>query len=72
MIKQGTIVEWKWGNGTATGTVDETHHEQITRTINGNEVTRKGSKDNPAYVIKQEDGTTVLKLQSEVSRADTA
>ena len=32
-------------------------------------VTRKGSDDDPAYVIEQDDGTTVLKLQSEVQRA---
>ena len=32
-------------------------------------MTRKGSDDDPAYVIEQEDGTTVLKLQSEVERA---
>ena len=35
----------------------------------GEKVTRKGSDDDPAYVIEQEDGTTVLKLQSEVERA---
>lgn len=29
---------------------------------------RHGSDDNPAYVIEQEDGTTVLKLQSEVEK----
>ena len=27
---------------------------------------RHGSDDDPAYVIEQEDGTTVLKLRSEV------
>ena len=32
-------------------------------------VTRHGSDDDPAYVIEQEDGTTVLKLQSEVEKA---
>ncbi|HEU4336601.1 MAG TPA: HVA1 family protein [Nocardioides sp.] len=35
----------------------------------GEKVTRKGSDDDPAYVIEQDDGTTVLKLQSEVQRA---
>ena len=31
---------------------------------------RHGSDDDPAYVIEQEDGTVVLKLRSEVERAD--
>jgi hypothetical protein len=70
MIREGTEVKWKWGDGHATGKVESTHEEEITRTSKGNEVTRKGSKDDRALVIKQEDGTTVLKLQSEVERVD--
>lgn len=71
MIKKGTIVKWAWGNGSATGKVEEIHHSRISRTIDGSDVTRNGSDDDPAYVIAQEDGTTVLKLQSEVSRAES-
>lgn len=70
MIRQGTKVEWKWGNGTATGKVKETFTEKVTRTIKGSEVTRDGSEDDKALLIEQEDGDQVLKLQSEVSRAD--
>lgn len=70
MIKEGTQVTWKWGNGTAKGTVQSTFTKEITRTIDGNEITRKGEKGNKALYIKQEDGQHVLKLESEVSRAD--
>lgn len=69
-IRKGTRVAWEWGNGTAEGTVQSTHTEKITRTIKGSEVTRNGSADDPALVIEQDDGTTVLKLHSEVDRAD--
>jgi hypothetical protein len=69
MIKTGSTVKWKWGNGTAEGKVTEVHHDKVTRTTKGSEVTRNGSDDDPAYVIEQEDGTEVLKLKSEVSRA---
>ncbi len=69
MIKTGSTVKWSWGNGTAEGKVTEVHHEKITKTIKGSEVTRNGTDDDPAYVIEQEDGTTVLKSQSEVERA---
>lgn len=68
MIREGTEVSWKWGSGHAKGTVTEVHHDKVTRTIDGSEITRNGSSDNPAYVIEQEDGTTVLKLSSEVER----
>lgn len=70
MIREGTSVKWKWGNGEAEGKVQSTHKESITRTIKGSEVTRDGSEDNKALVIEQEDGTKVLKLESEVERAD--
>ena len=69
MIRTGTEVKWKWGNGTAKGTVDETHTEKVTRTIDGSEITKNGEQGNKALVIKQDDGSTVLKLESEVERA---
>ena len=68
-ISEGTKVTWEWGNGTAEGTVDKTFTKSITRTIKGSEVTRNGSKDDKALLIKQDDGDTVLKLESEVSAA---
>lgn len=71
MIKEGTIVEWKWGNGKACGEVKEIYKEDISKTIDGNEVNRKASEDNPAYLIEQEDGQKVLKALSEISRKDS-
>ena len=68
-IRKGTEVSWKWGSSTASGTVTEVHHEKVTRTTKGSEITRNGSDDDPAYVIEQDDGTTVLKLRSEVEQA---
>jgi hypothetical protein len=68
-IRTGTPVTWSWGNGTAEGKVTEIHHDKITRTLGGSEITRNGSDDDPALLIEQEDGTEVLKLRSEVERA---
>lgn len=68
-IRTGTEVSWSWGNGTATGTVVEVHHDTVTRTLSGSEITRHGSDDDPAYLIEQDDGARVLKLRSEVQRA---
>lgn len=70
MIRQGTEVKWKWGNGYAQGKVEETFTRSVTRTIKGSEITRDGSDDDKALLIKQEDGSTVLKLESEVERED--
>lgn len=64
-----TKVEWKWGNGSATGKVRSRFTEDVTKTIKGNEVTRKASEKEPAYLIEQDDGDEVLKSHSEVSKA---
>ena len=66
-FRTSQYVEWNWGNGTACGQIDERFERKVTRTIEGSEITRNGSEDNPAYLIKQEDGGTVLKLGSELS-----
>ncbi len=68
-IRTGTQVRWKWGTSWAAGQVVEVHQSDVTRTTQGSEITRHGSDTNPAYVIKQHDGTVVLKLRSEVERA---
>tara|TARA_R110002049_G_scaffold302713_2_gene496072 strand:- start:14460 stop:14672 length:213 start_codon:yes stop_codon:yes gene_type:complete len=70
MIRKGTSVKWKWGNGYANGKVIETFKSSITKTIKGNSVTRHGDPDNKALYIKQDDGDKILKLESEVSRKD--
>jgi hypothetical protein len=69
MIRTGTSVKWKWGNGFAKGKVEEVFHSDTTKTINGNKVSREASKEHPAYIIKQEDGQKVLKSSTEVTKA---
>ncbi|RLQ86939.1 DUF2945 domain-containing protein [Notoacmeibacter ruber] len=64
-----TKVEWDWGNGTAQGKVQEKFTEEVTRTIDGTEVKRDASDDNPAYLIEQDDGHRVLKKHSELRKA---
>lgn len=66
-IRKGSKVTWKWGSSTAEGKVTEVHHDEVERQIKGEKIKRKGSKDDPAYLIEQEDGGKVLKLKSEVS-----
>jgi hypothetical protein len=68
-MRKGTKVSWKYGTGTATGKIEETHKESVTRKLQGAEITRNGTPDNPAFVIVQENGDRVLKLKSEVKVA---
>ena len=69
MIQKGSTVKWEWGNGSAQGKVKETYSEEVTKTINGSEITRKGEQGNKALLIEQDDGSQVLKLEEEVKKA---
>ena len=69
MYDEGDSVKWKWGNGYGHVTIQSVFTEKTTRTIDGSEVVRKGSKDDPAYYIHVEDGNNVLKLHSEVEKS---
>lgn len=70
MIREGSKVKWKWGNGTASGKVVSTYTREITKQIDGSDVTRKGEEGDKALYIEQDDGSKVLKLESEVEKAD--
>ncbi|SDS36325.1 hypothetical protein SAMN04487764_2046 [Gillisia sp. Hel1_33_143] len=70
MVREGSSVKWKWGNGYAEGKVIETYTEEVTKQIKGSEVTRKGSSGNKALYIEQEDGAKVLKLEQEVEHIE--
>ena len=63
-------VQWNWGNGKGKGQIEERFEREVTRTLDGSEITKDGSEDNPAYLIKQEDGDKVLKLGSELEAQD--
>ena len=67
--KEGDKVEWDWGNGTAKAEVVQKYTQKRTLKIDGNEVTRDADEDNPAYKLKQDDGSEVLKSHSELRKA---
>ena len=65
---EGTAVKWKWGSGFGHGKVQSVFTKKVTRTIDGEEITRDGTEDNPAYYVHVEDGNNVLKLHSELQK----
>ena len=65
---EGDKVKWKWGGGHGRGTVQSVFEEKTTRTIDGEEITKHGSKDDPAVYVDVEDGNNVLKLASELEK----
>jgi len=67
-IHIGDEVQWDWGSGKGSGKVTERFTEKVTRTIDGSEITRNASEDEPAYLIEQEDGDRVLKSATELEK----
>jgi hypothetical protein len=65
---KGDKVSWHWGSGTAHGKVDERFEKRVQRTIRGTKVVKNGTKDNPAFLVVQEDGGKVLKRGSELEK----
>jgi len=63
---KGAAVRWNWGGHQAHGKVAERFERRVQRTIKGEKIVRNGTKDNPAYLVEQEDGGRVLKLESEL------
>lgn len=68
-MRKGTLVSWKYGTGRATGKIEQRFTESVTRQLQGASITRHGTPDNPAFLIVQEGGERVLKLQSELQPA---
>lgn len=63
----GESVRWHWGQGTAQGRITQIYKQRVSKTLKGSMIVRDGSDDCPAYLIEQEDGDQVLKLESELN-----
>lgn len=69
IYKERDAVFWKWGNKILKGTVVEVYFVSTEIEIKGTKIKRKGSKENPAYLIRKEDSIKyLLKLHSELLR----
>lgn len=68
-FRKGMRVKWNWGQGVGRGRVAERYERQVERTIEGALIRRNGSHRDPAYLVKTDNGSEVLKLSSELSRA---
>lgn len=68
-FKLNQKVQWKWLGRAIDGTVEEIFFESVTKEIKGKKITRNGSKEKPAYLVKSEAGNLALKLHTELNEA---
>lgn len=69
-MKKGDKVHWNWGKSKAEGIIKQKSEKTITKKIKGKEVKRNASKQEPAYVIEQQNGTEVVKSESELKEGE--
>jgi hypothetical protein len=67
-MKKGENVHWNWGKSEAEGKVEQKFTESITKKIKGTSVKRNATKEDPAYLIEQENGNKVLKSETELKK----
>ncbi|MBS1972457.1 MAG: DUF2945 domain-containing protein [Bdellovibrionales bacterium] len=65
-FKQKSKVEWLWLGKPVSGTVEEVYTESVTKEIKGKKITRHGTLEKPAYLVRSEAGNLALKLATEL------
>lgn len=65
-FKKSSKVQWKWLGRSISGTVEEVFKVSVTQTIKGKKITRHGTEEKPAYLVKSEAGNLALKLETEL------
>ena len=64
--KKLSKVTWKWLGADIKGSVRQVYFKKIEKTIKGKKITRIGSKEKPAYLVKSQAGNLALKLETEL------
>lgn len=65
-FKLKSNVIWKWLGREIHGRVLAVYTQRVSKTIKGKQITRNGSKENPAYLVISDAGNQALKLQTEL------
>jgi hypothetical protein len=71
-FKKNAKVEWQWAGSVISGTVEEIFTESVTKEIKGKKITRHGTPEKPAYLVRSQAGNLALKLATELRGASSA
>lgn len=70
-FKKASKVQWQWLGRPIHGVVEDIFTTSITKTIKDKKITRHGTAEKPAYLVKSEAGNLALKLETELSSGTT-
>lgn len=71
-FRKNQKVQWQWLGRPINGVVEEIYLESVTQEIKGKKITRHGSPEKPAYLVKSDAGNLALKLHSELQATSGA
>ena len=63
----GARVAWTWDGRLVEGVIQKVFTHRLERTMKGSTVTQDACRRDPAYLIRQDDGETLLKNFSELT-----
>lgn len=66
-FRKGQKISWKWGAHEAHGVIVERFERRVQRTIESARIVRRGTADNPAYLVRTDDDKVALKRGSELT-----
>ena len=66
-FKVGEKIKWKWMGRAVKGVVKQIYLKPVTKVFRGTEFTRNGSPEVPAYLVRSNAGSEILKSHSELS-----
>ena len=69
IFRVGTKVQWTWMGRPVNGVIKKIYIRPVSKELRGHVFTRNGSLERPAYLIKSEVGSEVLKLHTELRGA---
>lgn len=70
-FKKSSKVQWNWAGSVIEGKVEDVFTTSITKTIKGKKITRHGTPEKPAYLVKSSAGNLALKLETELKALES-
>ncbi len=67
-MKKGDKVHWNFAKSEAEGKIEEKFDEPVSKKIKGSTIKRNATKKKPAFLIKQTNGSKVLKSATEIKK----
>lgn len=67
-MKKGDKVHWNYGRSQAEGKIEKEFTKPVSKRLKGSEIKRNASKEEPAYLIRQENGNEILRSESELKK----